>query len=447
MAKSLLAVKQVENAKHTGVGDFTTLNDGGGLELRVRASGLKSWILRYQFQGKRKTPCIGEWPSMSLADARAKAVEMWAMLKLNICPIEHAKAEAEAEQSRIKAEAEKQAHQAEQARIEHERIKLFAQTAEEWIELDLFKRKDKGAEIRRMFAKDVLPYVGHKAMQDVTKADVMDIIDRVKRRGSLVQANHIFSSMRQFFNWCLRRDIIEKSPLFGLSKDKDAGGIQPERERVLSIDEIKQLRDQLPAAKMERTSELAIWIQLSTIVRIGELLQARWEHIDFNAGTWTIPAGNSKNAKTHTVFLSEFAARHFVELRSLTGWSEWLYPATRKDGHVCPKSITRQVDDRQRDNALTKRSQATGTLLLPGGKWTPHDLRRTGATMMGDLGTLSEVIEKCLNHTEANKMKRIYQRHELQAERREAWRRLGERLDEVINDKSRKVIPLRGKAA
>jgi hypothetical protein len=56
------------------------------------------------------------------------------------------------------------------------------------------------------------------------------------------------------------------------------------------------------------------------------------------------------------------------------------------------------------------------------------------------------VIEKCLNHVEANKLKRTYQRHELKAERREAWRRLGERLDEVINGKSRKVIPLRRSA-
>lgn len=63
-----------------------------------------------------------------------------------------------------------------------------------------------------------------------------------------------------------------------------------------------------------------------------------------------------------------------------------------------------------------------------GGGWTPHDLRRTGATMMGELGIMGEVIERCLNHVEGNKLKRIYQRHELKAEQREAWRLLGDRL-------------------
>ncbi len=66
--------------------------------------------------------------------------------------------------------------------------------------------------------------------------------------------------------------------------------------------------------------------------------------------------------------------------------------------------------------------------MLSGGAWTPHDLRRTGATMMGELGVMGEVIERCLNHVEQNKLKRIYQRHELKAEQREAWRLLGERI-------------------
>jgi hypothetical protein len=62
---------------------------------------------------------------------------------------------------------------------------------------------------------------------------------------------------------------------------------------------------------------------------------------------------------------------------------------------------------------------------------------------MGELGILSEVIEKCLNHVEANKLKRTYQRHELKAERREAWARLGEQLDNLIYGKERTIIPMR----
>jgi len=183
---------------------------------------------------------------------------------------------------------------------------------------------------------------------------------------------------------------------------------------------------------------------LSTLARVGELTQARWEHIDMQAGTWIVPAGNSKNAKEHTIFLSTFAQRHFEELKTLNFWSDWCFPSTRHDGHLCLRSISKQIKDRQRDTALSNRSlKGLGALTLPGGGWTPHDLRRTGATMMGELGVSSEVIERCLNHIETSKLKRTYQRHELKAERWEAWARLGEQLDSLIYGKERTVIPMR----
>ncbi|MDD2893188.1 MAG: tyrosine-type recombinase/integrase [Halothiobacillaceae bacterium] len=424
-----LTVKQIE-ATQPGDKDVF-LMDGEGLQLRIYPSGKRAWQFRYQFEGKRRVMPLGSYEHVTLKEARTKAAEARKHLDGAICPLTHATTEPEG-----------QARQEEDARIERESRRIFGATVAEWFELSLSSRKDGGKETMRTFAKDVIPHLADKELGAISKADLLNILDRVKKRGAKVLANHIFGDLRQFFNWCEARDLITKHPLRGLKKT-DVGGTQPERERVLSTDELKQLRDQLPAAHMERATEIAIWLMLATLARVGELTQARWEHINFNAGTWTIPAGNSKNAKEHTIFLSEFARRHFEELRSLNAWSEWAFPSTRNDGHVCLRSISKQIKDRQRDTALSNRSlRGLGALTLPGGNWTAHDLRRTGATMLGELGILSEVIEKCLNHVEANKLKRTYQRHELQAERREAWRRLGERLDEVINDKSRKVIPL-----
>jgi integrase len=414
-----VTAKQIESIKP---GDKEILLDiGEGLRLRIFPSGVRSWVLRYQLKGKRKVMALGKYEHVSLKEARAKAAEARKLINEGTCPIDHAK-----------EEEEKLQRQAEAERLARESIRTVHQVIQDWLRLEIDTcRKDGGVEVRRMLAKDVLPFVGHKELGNVTKANVLDILDRVKMRGSRIQANHVFADMRQFFNWCLRRELIDKSPMTGLSKEKDAGGKVTERERVLSNEELKLLRDQLPAAKMERQNELALWIQLSTIVRIGELLQARWEHIDFNAGTWTIP--DTKNGKTHTVYMSAFAHRHFKELRTLTGWSAWCYPTTRTtDKHVCLKTITRQVDDRQRETAMQGRSKSTGSLTLPGGKWTPHDLRRTGATLMGELGILSEVIERCMNHDEANRIKRIYQRYDLKAERMDAWGRLGEHLDRIL---------------
>jgi integrase len=86
------------------------------------------------------------------------------------------------------------------------------------------------------------------------------------------------------------------------------------------------------------------------------------------------------------------------------------------------------------------RSLNVNALELPDEKWTPHDLRRTGATMMGMLGVRPDVIEKCLNHVEKNKVVRIYQRQKLETEQAEAWCLLGDRLDLLCRRDSENVI-------
>jgi len=115
---------------------------------------------------------------------------------------------------------------------------------------------------------------------------------------------------------------------------------------------------------------------------------------------------------------------------------------TKDTGHVCEKSITKQIDGRQTLTVYSNRSKANQALVLPGGKWTPHDLRRTGATMMGNIGIHGDVIEKCLNHTQENKLKRVYQHQELKTEQADAWRILGERL-QLLTTQSSNVIPIK----
>jgi integrase len=99
---------------------------------------------------------------------------------------------------------------------------------------------------------------------------------------------------------------------------------------------------------------------------------------------------------------------------------------------IDPKSITKQIGDRQLEHADRKahasRTKAAHSLELPGGRWTPHDLRRTAATIMGELGVAPHVIDRCLNHREQNRITRTYQRQEMRQEQAEAWRLLGERL-------------------
>lgn len=434
-----LNAKKIENAKHTGKGAFTTLSDGKGLELRVKANGNKVWYLRYQLHGIRRVPSIGDYPALSLKDARDKAEDMRRLLRSGIDPVEQAKAEAESRQAE---ERKRQAQDFAQQR-EMDNRRTLSSAINRWAELELSKRKDKGSEPMRAIRKDILTTLGNRDLLTITRGDILDALDTVIHRGARRMANRTFSDMKQFFRWAVEREWIAVDPLHGISKDR-VGGSESDRDRYLTNTEIIELRDKLPSANLEPQAKAIIWIMLSTMCRVGEVIQARWEHINLQSGEWVIPASAAKNNQEHLVYLSDFARQQFMILRELNGWSDWVMPSPQfADRHACLKTVTRQIRDRQRDTPLSHRSRATGTLVLTGGTWTPHDLRRTGATIMAELGILSEIIERCLNHVEANRMKRVYQRHEYRAERREAWLRLGARLEEIVTDRARKVINIR----
>lgn len=241
------------------------------------------------------------------------------------------------------------------------------------------------------------------------------------------------------YGFAIARGLVEHDPTAHMKRDDF--GKKVERDRVLNEAEMKEFHSKLPAARLLPTTELAIWIMLATCCRVGELSQARWEHLDREQSIWLIPASNAKNSREHRIHLSEFALRQFDLLYQITGDSKWCYPVDSRDRnvdlkvsneqqveHIGLKSLSKQIRDRQRVTALNKRSQKTGTLLLTGGEWTVHDLRRTGATLMGTLGVRPDVIERCLNHVEPNRMIRTYQRQKLEDEQREAWRLLGQRL-------------------
>lgn len=434
MRLKILSAARVANAKPQP--DEYLLADGGGLYLRVRPDGSRAWLFRYSFGGKRRKVGLGGAEAVSLAAARQEAQWLRDIIAAGTDPqIERAqrKADQETERKRIEAQA---------ARL------TVGQLFDRWERLELARRKDKGAEVRRCFEKDVLPTLGKVAAEDVTRAMIAGVLDEVAERGARIVARNLLGDLRQMYGFAIKRGSVEHDPTSHLKRDDF--GRKVERARVLSESEVRELARLIPDADLWDSSASAIWIMLSTCCRVGEIAAARIEHLNLDAGTWTIPAENSKNAKAHTIYLSEFARCHFVELKERAErlGRGYLCPAKNKDGHVSPKSLAKQVGDRQRVGLepMKGRTPLTESLVLTRGKWTPHDLRRTGATMMGTLGVRPDVIEKCLNHVEQNRLVRIYQRQELKEEQREAWRLLGERLDLLTRNDLENVIPLKQSA-
>lgn len=398
-----------------------------GLVLRVMPAGSKSWIFCYSVkegdkwrerrkglgpfkQGRSDTAGLTVPAARRIAESMKQEVR-----HKGADPIEDKKQQA------VKRAKEKAG------------TVLVKELFERWFKTDLINRKDNGAEARRMMLKDVIPFIGDLNIKEVRKGHVIEITDRLLQRGVNRMAKVVFTLVRQMFRFAVNRDLLEIDPTALITK-KSIGGSNVERDRVLSEDEIKELSLKITEANLAETSVLAIWITLATCCRIGELLKAKWTHIDLDKKTWRIPLENSKNEREHTIFLSDFSSTQFRKLQEITASCEWCYPSVRKSGPICPKTITKQVADRQREGTpYSNRSQQTTALILSRGIWKPHDLRRTGATLMNSLGVLPEVAERCLNHVEKNKVKRTYQRYGYEAEMKQAWKNLGEKLEILMS--------------
>lgn len=307
-------------------------------------------------------------------------------------------------------------------------------------------RKDGGQYVEEQFARHVFPHIGNVQATDLRRADIMELLDRLTKQGHNRTANVVLAMLRQMFRFAAKRDLVQGDPTFGIDK-KDAGGRDNERDRVLTEAEIRQLVQSVPAANLNPRTEAALWLLFATAARVGELVKAKWSDIDTVARTWAIPAENSKNGKPHIVHLSYFALRWIERLANLQTNPIWVFPNVKETDHVCTKTINKQLTDRQRGGEpMSNRAANTSALALPGGKWVPHDLRRTAASRMQALGVSSEVIDRCLNHTEVNKVTRTYQRDALIAQRADAYKLLGDHLEVLTRTNSPNVVPLRRSA-
>ncbi|WP_176331630.1 tyrosine-type recombinase/integrase [Burkholderia vietnamiensis] len=425
-----LTAIQLKAIKATDIG--TIIRDDGGLWGKVKKSGdgvSVSFYYRYRWQSKTRDTACGTWPNVGLAEIR-KARDVARELVSN--GIDPNTRKADEKRERQIREEQLRAEQAERSR----RLTI-RDLFDKWEAAELSSRKDGGAETRRGFLKDVLPLIGDRYAEEIKRGDVMKIIDTIKARGAFRLANRVLAEMRQMFGYATVRELVPADPTSGIEK-RHAGGQDGERDRTLSDKELRALPAALESASVLSSTKHVIWLILATSVRIGELVKAQRRDIDLNAGTWRIPAPNSKNSDAHLVSLSPFALEHMRALMSASTSETWLMPISRgkEDLHVDPKSITKQISDRQLKfydrKAHGKRTKHENALVLGNEKWTPHDLRRTSATLMQELGVLPVVVEKCLNHRDENRIRRTYQRYDYAKEKQEAWRLVGERLRSLI---------------
>lgn len=378
-----------------------------GLGVRVSPHGRKSWVYMYRHDGRPRRMTLGSYPAMGLADAR----------------LEHAKARKKLERG-IDPGTEL---------VGERRADRAAQTVDDLADEYLMKwarpHKRSAAEDERILRKDVLPHWGRQKARDITRRDVITLLDRIVERGSPIAANRTLAVVRRMFNFAVARDILDATPVAMVR----APSPERQRERVLSAAEIKTLWNGLDGAPISEAVRLAVRLQLVTAQRKGEVVGAALGEFDLSEAVWTIPAERAKNGRIHRVPLSPLAVRLVeraievgrVKQRSEKadkgGGPEWLLPSPRPGRPISPEAV---------NHGLYKSLPKLGLEDM-----TPHDLRRSAASYMTALGFTRLVVGKILNHADQG-VTAVYDRYAYAKEMRRALDAWAQELEGMLEDKA-----------
>jgi integrase len=365
--------------------------EGGGFGVRVTSRGIKSWIWLYRYRGRPRRMTFGSYPAMSLAEARVRVAEARRSLLNGTDPGSVLVVDRKAERD--------------------------AETVNELVDDYLYRwarpNKRNAAEDERILRKDVIPLWGRRKAKDVSRRDVIAMLDGIVERGAPIQANRTLAVVRRMFNWAISRDVLDTNPCHMVK----APGKETRRDRVLNAEEVAAFWHGLDECQISWAIRLALRVQLVTAQRKGEIVGAEWAEIDLDDGVWTIPPEKSKNRMSHRVPLSRLALEVLNEAKSNAGESGWLFPSPRGDKPVRGSSV---------DHALRNNRD-----VLMVGDATPHDLRRTAASHMTGMGVSRLTISKILNHAEPG-VTAVYDRHSYDQEKRQALDVWGRRLSGIL---------------
>ncbi|EKN3530755.1 integrase arm-type DNA-binding domain-containing protein [Yersinia enterocolitica] len=366
------------------------LQDGNGLYLDVRPSGVKTWRYRYWITPtKDGRYTIGSYPAVSLAEARR--LREWAreQVKNGIAP--------------------KEAKAVERDIAKAENANTFEIVAKEWLDKkgEHWAKNSKN-QITGFMYNDIFPAIGAMPMREINASHILKIIRDLESRG----AKSVAVKVRQ---WCsavfcygvatLRADSDPAAALRGAI-------IVPKTEhsRPLTGDELRDYYLRLDSSTGNQATIIALRTLPLVFVRQAELRSAEWSHIDFDNAEWVIPPELMKMGRMHRVPLSAPVISLLNELKKITGNRRWLFPNTRLNNTYMGASTL--------NRAIVQLGYARTVI-------TTHDFRATASTRLHEMGYRHEVIERQLAHVEKNRVSAAYNHAEYMPERRQLMEEWG----------------------
>jgi len=283
------------------------LSDGGGLFLLVNPSGTKYWRFKYRYTGKEKLLALGVYPDVSLKSARTNHRDAQDLLKAGIDPSAQRKA--------IKLTKNTAA------------TNSFKLVALEWFS----KQKPIWAEnhwskVERMMERDLFPYLGNRALNEITPPELLAVLRKIESRGALESAKRTKQIAGQIFRYGVATGRCERDP----SQDLSGALANPIKQHRAAITDPKAVGPLLNALESyQGTSVVKAALRLAplTFVRPGELRKAKWAEIDFDKAEWRFYVTKTKS--DHIVPLCRQAIEILRELQPLTCNSDYVFPSAR----------------------------------------------------------------------------------------------------------------------
>ncbi|AQZ79537.1 tyrosine-type recombinase/integrase [Escherichia coli] len=364
-----LTARQVETARPKEK-DYK-LSDERGLYLLVKTTGARYWRLKYRIAGKEKKLALGVYPDVSLAEARIKRDDARKIISEGGDPGE--KKRKEKLTQKISA------------------TNTFHALATEWHQHKSLSWSESYARsVLEALDKDIFPYLGKRSVTDILPLEMLEILRRIEKRGSLEKLRKVRQYCNQIFRYAIATGRATVNPASELTSTLAA----PKAAHFphLRADELPVFLRKLAEYHGSPVTRMATNLLLLTGLRTIELRSAEWSEIDFDNALWTIPESRMKMRRKHVVPLSRQATDILLQLKTFSGQYRLVFPG-RCD-------INKPMSEAS-INMVLKRIGYDG-------RATGHGFRHTMSTILHEQGFNSAWIEMQLAHVDKNSIRGTY---------------------------------------
>ena len=369
----MLSDIQIKKAKSSAC--HYKLPDERGLHLLVKSNGSKLWQLRYRHQGKEKTASLGQYPDVSLAEAREKREALRKLIAKGVDPMLAKQADKE---------AQRVANQS-----------TFEVVARQWHEHWSANKHERHASyvLARLVA-DVFPAIGHRPIAQIQAPELVAMIKKIEARGALDISKRALQTTGQVFRYAIAHGLggATRNPATDI---KPLDVLTPRRKQNYArVDpkEFPALLRKMEAYNGSPITRLAMKLMSLTFVRTGELINAKWSEFDLDGQRWDIPAVRMKMRTAHIVPLSSQAVQVLLVLKEISGHREYLFPSER--------DYSKPMSNNTILGALKRMGYA--------GQMTGHGFRGLASTLLHEQGYDHQHIELQLAHQERNSVSAAY---------------------------------------